>query len=234
MKKQSILIAGAALVAVFVIVIAGVSVWQLLKKTPPVTPPSPKPPLSYDLGGKAQFIKITSPLPGQKLVSPLTITGEARLWYFEGSFPVVLKDANGKVLASGPAQAKGDWMNENFVPFAITLNFSQPTTPTGTLTFKKDNPSGLPANDDQAVVTVTFASANPVATCHPSGCSGQICSDQDAITDCLYLPQYACYKNATCARQSDGKCGWAPTPDLKVCLDKASKANSKIQQPNSK
>lgn len=58
-------------------------------------------------------------------------------------------------------------------------------------------------------------------SCHPSGCSGQICSDQDVITDCMYRPEYACYKSATCERQADGKCGWTMTVELRACLEGA-------------
>jgi len=208
---------------VLALIIIGLT-WRNLR--PPVSAPGPSAPAvaAYDLGQEAQYLQIDSPTPGAKLKSPLTITGQARRWYFEGSFPVVLKDGKGNVLASGPAQAQGNWTSDNFVPFTITLSFDQPSAATGTLIFKKDNPSGLPANDDQAAIAVNFdLSAAPPAVCRPSGCSGQVCSDQDLITDCLYLPEYACYKNATCARQSDGTCGWTSTPALSACIAKAKK-----------
>src|SRR5476651_630333 len=45
-------------------------------------------------------------VPNEDLVSPLTVTGEARgSWYFEGSFPVLLLDANGKELSHTTAKA---------------------------------------------------------------------------------------------------------------------------------
>lgn len=88
--------------------------------------------------------------------SPLTITGEARGWYFEASFPVHLFDGNGNELASAPAQAQGDWMTEDFVPFKVTLTFTTPSTPTGTLVFEKDNPSGLPQNAANISIPVQF------------------------------------------------------------------------------
>jgi hypothetical protein len=115
----------------------------------------------YDLGSKAQFLIIDSPLPGDKLMSPLTITGRARLWYFEGSFPIELQDANGAILATGVATAQGDWMTQEFVPFTARLNFFKPSTVKGNLVFKKDNPSGLPENDDQAIVPVVFKLSDP-------------------------------------------------------------------------
>lgn len=54
--------------------------------------------------------------------------------------------------------------------------------------------------------------------CMITGCSAQICSDEGVITTCEYLPQYACYKNAVCERQSNGKCGWTQTNELTQCL----------------
>ncbi len=116
---------------------------------------------------KTNLIKITSPRPNASIQSPLTVEGQARgTWYFEASFPIQLKDANGKVITlvpeSGtpgtmiPVQAQGDWMTENFVPFKVKFSFAKPATATGTLILLKDNPSGLPENDDSLIVPVVF------------------------------------------------------------------------------
>jgi hypothetical protein len=88
----------------------------------------------------------------------LTITGQAQgSWFFEASFPVILKDASGKIVAQGAAQTKSNWMTENFVPFTITLTFTNQTNKTtGTLTLKKDNPSGLPQNDASYNIPIVF------------------------------------------------------------------------------
>ena len=102
-------------------------------------------------------ISVTTPAPNALVTSPLTVTGEARgTWYFEASFPVELFDANGLMLAQVPAQAQGEWMTTDFVPFSVTLTFSVPTTKTGTLVLKKDNPSGLPEFDDELRIPVVF------------------------------------------------------------------------------
>lgn len=103
------------------------------------------------------MIRVTSPKPDELVRSPLRVEGEARgNWYFEASFPVKLVDAAGKVLAMGAAQAQGDWMTTEFVPFKIDLAFTAPTTPTGTLILEKDNPSGLPQYDDSRRIPVRF------------------------------------------------------------------------------
>ena len=106
---------------------------------------------------KQDLIRITNPRPNATIESPLTVEGEVRgSWYFEASFPVVLIDANSTQIASGAAQAQGDWMTHNFVPFRATLVFNPPTTEHGMLVLKKDNPSGLPGNQDELHIPVVF------------------------------------------------------------------------------
>jgi hypothetical protein len=63
----------------------------------------------------------------------------------------------------------------------------------------------------------------PIA-CHVGGCSGQLCvgPGEPDITTCEWRPEYACYRDATCAVQPSGRCGWTPTPELQACLDGAS------------
>jgi hypothetical protein len=111
------------------------------------------------------LIRVTAPTANATVQSPLTITGEARgNWYFEASFPVEILDANGKVLGTHYAQAQGEWMTENFVPFRSTLTFTSPTTPTGTLVLHKDNPSGLPEHDAQVRIPVRFSNVGQAQT----------------------------------------------------------------------
>lgn len=102
-------------------------------------------------------IRVTNISANQKIGSPLTIQGEARgNWYFEASFPVELLDGNGKRLVILPAQAIGEWMTIEFVPFSVTLTFAKPSTATGTLILRNDNPSGLPENERYISIPVRF------------------------------------------------------------------------------
>lgn len=106
---------------------------------------------------KADVIRVVSPVPNTLVASPLSIVGEARgTWFFEASFPVRVVDANGVTLGTGIAQAAGEWMTMDFVPFTVIINFTASTTPTGTLVLEKDNPSGLPANDDSLTFPIWF------------------------------------------------------------------------------
>jgi hypothetical protein len=115
------------------------------------TPPAPNP--SYE-----DLLVVESLKKDDSVSSPLTMWGRARgTWYFEASFPVQIKDASGAVIAEGPAQAQGDWMTEEYVPFMITLPFpAQPAGSVGTVVLRNDNPSGLPENDKSLEIPVRF------------------------------------------------------------------------------
>ena len=107
---------------------------------------------------KSDLIRVTNPRPNQGISSPLVLAGQARgIWFFEASFPARLFDGNGNEIAVAIAQAQGEWMTENFVPFLTTLEFQMPATETGTLVFEKDNPSGWPEHDDRLVMPIRFA-----------------------------------------------------------------------------
>lgn len=114
---------------------------------------------------KDDLIAVNTPTAEQVIESPFTVSGEARgNWYFEASFPVQLLDGNGKEIATTTAKAQGDWMTTEYVPFEAVLTFAKPTTDIGTLVLKKDNPSGLPANDDQLRIPVRFVSNGELNT----------------------------------------------------------------------
>lgn len=105
---------------------------------------------------KIDLIQIDSPRPNKIITSPTQISGQARgYWFFEADFPVELLDSAGNIIASSTATAQGNWMTENFVPFTAELDFKTNSTH-GWFMLKKDNPSGLPENDDQLIVPVFF------------------------------------------------------------------------------
>ena len=107
---------------------------------------------------KSNLIVLDSPLPNEIIKSPVTITGRARgFWFFEASFPVRVVDENNQELAVAAAQAMGDWMTEDFVPFKAEVSFPRPTGDRGVIILERDNPSGLPENADQLKIPVRFA-----------------------------------------------------------------------------
>ncbi len=115
---------------------------------------------TQEIGNESEFsdeISVGKPLPNQVISNPLQIDGKARgNWFFEANFSAELIDANGKSLGEIPVQADAEWMTEEFVPFSGEIIFTTPETLTGSLIFKNANPSGLPENDKQIKIPVTF------------------------------------------------------------------------------
>ena len=54
--------------------------------------------------------------------------------------------------------------------------------------------------------------------CFKTGCSRQVCADEEVVTTCEYRAEYECYKRAKCERQANGECGFTDTPELRTCL----------------
>ncbi|MDO8499286.1 MAG: hypothetical protein Q7S66_01335 [bacterium] len=80
------------------------------------------------------------------------------------------------------------------------------------------------AAKDTATITVTNAvkitTPNNPGPCYLGGCGNELCSDEEGVVSvCMYRKEYACYKTAQCARQSNGQCGWTETVALRACLN---------------
>lgn len=160
---------------------AAVLVWMGVKKAEEVAP-------GFSLGEseeadevaqttygseKGVELIVTSPLKDSVVMSPLTITGEAPgFWYFEATFPLVLVNWDGLIIAQGYATAQGEWMTQELVPFTGVLEFTdvlplteeiedlaqvQDFMKNGALILQRDNPSGLPQNDDAVEFSIRFS-----------------------------------------------------------------------------
>lgn len=126
----------------------------------------PAPPVITDTGNEVPLIqqykdlvRVTVPEQDTVVPNPLVLKGEARgMWFFEASFPVRLIDANGEDVALEPGYvtATTDWMTESYVPFSGTFSYVTPETNTGTLILLRDNPSGLPENEDAFMIPIRF------------------------------------------------------------------------------
>lgn len=106
------------------------------------------------------LVLVTNPEPNTVVDNPITITGEARgYWFFEASFPIVVTDWKGLIIGEGYATADSDWMTEDYVPFTATVSYDLPAdTPymRGYLILMKDNPSGLPEHDAAIDIPILF------------------------------------------------------------------------------
>jgi len=107
---------------------------------------------------KIDLIRIESPRPGGAIVSPLSLKGTARgYWFFEATAPVELRDEHGGLRAQGYIEAIGPWMTEEFVSFEGRLDFVKPNTlMNGELVLRRANPSGLPEHNDTLRVPIHF------------------------------------------------------------------------------
>lgn len=131
----------------------------------PRATPSPEPttspteePWSGELtsdGGVA--IVLDSPEGNAVVSSPLEVRGSVPgSWSFEADFGLEVRDATGAVLGEHYATLQGEWMTEDMVEFLGTIEFSTPSTETGTLVLIKSNPSDDRDLDDQVEVPIRF------------------------------------------------------------------------------
>ena len=142
------------------------------------------------------LIRVDTPQPNETVQSPLEIKGEARgYWFFEASFPVKIFDDNNFLLGVKPAQALGEWMTENFVPYESTISFAVPSTPKGKIVLEKDNPSGLPEHADELVVPVYFQDMQEA--------SKELMSSKIFLSDSRFVnePYFDCSRTIAVGRQ---------------------------------
>lgn len=103
-------------------------------------------------------LEIFVPHANDAVDSPLAVQGQVTGggWFFEGSFPISVFDADGRVLGTGTAQALSNWMSTGTVPFSASVHFTAPHFASGTVMFKNDNPSGLAQNQKSLSVPIVF------------------------------------------------------------------------------
>ena len=96
----------------------------------------------------SDLITVELPFPGAVTGKDFSIIGKARgTWYFEASFPITILDKDNKVLVNTYAQAQGEWMTENFVPFRSDVKIPETYIGPATIVLQKDNPSDMREKD---------------------------------------------------------------------------------------
>jgi eight-cysteine-cluster-containing protein len=80
-------------------------------------------------------------------------------------------------------------------------------------------PAGSLATGRRADLPQAPGACRSDAGCMRTGCSGEVCSDREVATTCIWRSEYACYAEGFarcgCVGQS---CAWAPDPELAACL----------------
>jgi hypothetical protein len=97
--------------------------------------------------------------------------------------------------------------------------YVQIQTPTHLHTFTWNDSTDKSESHIFDQIIATFEFTDEENECVKTGCSGQVCSDEEVMTTCEYRLEYACYQNATCERQDDGECGWTQNEELVSCLE---------------
>ncbi len=137
------------------LVILGLS-WALIAIPAPASPvtgtfTSPAATSTQPLSGRV-IVKL--PISGSAVPKVFTVAGSAPgPWYFEASFPIKVVDADNNFIGQGIAQAQGDWMTVDSVDFIATVTVTGYTGP-ATIVLLRDNPSGMPENDDSISVPI--------------------------------------------------------------------------------
>jgi hypothetical protein len=135
-------------VLVLVVLVGGYAVLAGVANAPTVEEGALNAGTSAYVNASQDIILVASPQPGESVGQTFSIKGSARgYWYFEASFPIEVRDSNGNVIGQAIAQADGDWMTEDFVPFTAPVELSAPYSGQAIVMLKKDNPSGEPEND---------------------------------------------------------------------------------------
>lgn len=112
--------------------------------------------ISY-ANASADMIRVSTPPPGAVVGKEFKVMGEARgNWFFEASFPIEVYGKNGEKLATGIAQAQGEWMTTDFVPYVADIKVPDSYIGPATVVLRKDNPSGEARFDASASYQITI------------------------------------------------------------------------------
>lgn len=144
---------GIVGIVIMTILLAFIALTFFPKKTSIPTPPA-DPVITSSVSESPSTVlpPITVSVPIATTVAPdQIITGMAPGYYFfEGSFPVTLRDNNDQPFATVIAKTDEDWMVTQTVSFTVTLPPTFSYTGMGSILFKKDDPSDGEAPFDPA------------------------------------------------------------------------------------
>ena len=101
-------------------------------------------------------VSVTTPQANTTVGATFVVKGKAPgNWFFEASFPIQVRDKDGNVIGRTHGSAQGDWMATELVAFSATVNIEGGYKGPATLILMRDNPSGLPENDDAVEIAIT-------------------------------------------------------------------------------
>lgn len=78
-------------------------------------------------------------------------------FFFEGSFPIEIRDINNNIIGRSLAKSQTNWMTSDYVEFKTDpITFDKKDNIEGFIIFRKDNPSGLIENDKEIKLKAKF------------------------------------------------------------------------------
>lgn len=102
-------------------------------------------------------IILTTPKANASVTKKFTISGKAPgNWFFEASAPYMVTTAEGEKIAQGTLQAIGEWMTTDLVDFKAEVSTNPAYSGPAFLVLLKDNPSGMPENDDSLEIPISI------------------------------------------------------------------------------
>jgi hypothetical protein len=156
-------------IIVLLLIIIGILAWLAFGKpvaapvtttTPTSTPAQEEAPASTEtptVKPLHEKITVTSPKANAAVGKKFTISGKAPgNWFFEASAPYLVTTPDGDKIAQGTLHAIGDWMTTNLVDFKAEASVNMAYSGPATLVLLRDNPSGMPENDDSLEVPITI------------------------------------------------------------------------------
>jgi|SRR3989338_4559422 len=146
----------SGILTVVFLVIVGLT-WALFAipaPKPPITATTTPPIATSTLPLSARVV-VTSPKPDAVVGDTFVVSGQAPgTWYFEASFPIKIVDKDNNFIGQGIAQAQGEWMTVEQVTFTATVVLDGTYSGPATVVLLRDNPSGMPENDDSVSVPI--------------------------------------------------------------------------------
>ena len=145
------------IIILFVIIV--VLTWVLFGIPAPVEAPtvSTNPPQATSTEPLSKRVITTSPKANAVVGKKFIVAGSAPgNWYFEAVFPIQVRDKDNNKIAQAIATAQGEWMTTDQVTFTATITISGNYTGPATVVLLRDNPSGLPENDDSVSIPIVI------------------------------------------------------------------------------
>ncbi|OGG55984.1 hypothetical protein A3D71_03810 [Candidatus Kaiserbacteria bacterium RIFCSPHIGHO2_02_FULL_55_20] len=145
------------IILLFIVIV--VLAWVLFAMPARVEAPTATstPPAATSTQPLSASVVVTSPKANSTVGNIFVVSGSAPgPWYFEASFPIKIVDKDNNFIGQGIAQAQGEWMTTDLVTFTATVTLDGTYSGPATVVLLRDNPSGMPENDDSVSIPVVI------------------------------------------------------------------------------